>query len=156
MKHNKLNKYNPRAPNKIDTKNVMLKYLKMIEDMLIEMFSSPTIIRKISNTSYKGYVCDKLRKELNSGDTRHAEAVLDSFKFKRREKPQEIIAEKVKLMPQKKIGTGIKILTLNKLLTRLPVLLAQIKGGNNSYRLKNKIRQILYLSHQYNKITKKS
>ena len=102
MKHNKLNKYNPRAPNKIDTKNVMLKYLKMIEDMLIEMFSSPTIIRKISNTSYKGYVCDKLRKELNSGDTRHAEAVLDSFKFKRQEKPQEIIAEKVKLMPQKK------------------------------------------------------
>ena len=35
-------------------------------------------------------------------------------------------------------------------------MLAQIKGGNNSYRLKNKIRQILYLSHQYNKITKKS
>ena len=29
--------------------------------------------------------------------------------------------------------TGLKILTPNKLLTRLPILLAQIKAGNNSY-----------------------
>ena len=50
---------------------------------------------------------------------------------------------------------GLKILTPNKLLTRLPVLLAQIKAGNNSYKLKNKIRQIIYLLYQHNKITKK-
>ena len=31
---------------------------------------------------------------------------------------------------------GLKILTTNKLLTRLPVLLAQIKAENNSYKLK--------------------
>ena len=35
---------------------------------------------------------------------------------------------------------GLKILTPNKLLTRLPVLLAQIKAGNNSCRFKNEIR----------------
>ena len=51
--------------------------------------------------------------------------------------------------------TGLKILTPNKLLTRLPILLAQIKAGNNSYKLKNEIRQILYLLFQHNKITKK-
>ena len=56
----------------------------------------------------------------------------------------------------KRIGIGIKILTLNKLLTRLPVLLAQITAETNSYKLKNnKIRQILYLLYQQNKITKK-
>ena len=49
----------------------------------------------------------------------------------------------------------LKILTPNKLLTRLPILLAQIKAGNNSYKLKNEIRQILYLLYQDNKITKK-
>ena len=54
-----------------------------------------------------------------------------------------------------KEGKGLKILTPNKLLTRLPILLAQIKAGNNSYILKNEIRQILYLLYQYNKITKK-
>ena len=42
-----------------------------------------------------------------------------------------------------------------KLLTRLPVLLAQIKAGHNSCKLKNEIRQILYLLYQQNKITKK-
>ena len=48
---------------------------------------------------------------------------------------------------------GLKILTPNKLLTRFPILLAQIKAGNNSYELKNKISQIIDLFYQHNKIT---
>ena len=35
------------------------------------------------------------------------------------------------------------------------MFLAQIKAGNNSNKLKNKVREILYLLYQYNKITKK-
>ena len=53
---------------------------------------------------------------------------------------------------------GLKILTPNKLLTRHRTLLAQlarIKAGNNSDKLKNEIRQILYLIYQHNKMTKK-
>ena len=53
-----------------------------------------------------------------------------------------------------KEGKRLKILTPNKLLTRLPILLAQTKAGNNSYNLKNEIRQILHLLYQHNKITK--
>ena len=52
-----------------------------------------------------------------------------------------------------KEGKGLK--TPNKLLTRLSILLAQIKAANNSYELKNKMRHILYLFCQHNKITKK-
>ena len=55
-----------------------------------------------------------------------------------------------------KEGKGLKSLTPNKLITRLEILLAQIKAGNNLYKLKTKIRQILYLLYQHNKITKKS
>ena len=54
-----------------------------------------------------------------------------------------------------KEGKGIKILTSNKLLTRLPISLAQIKAQNNLYKLKKEIRQILYLLHQHNKIIKR-
>ena len=54
-----------------------------------------------------------------------------------------------------KEGKGLKDLTPNKLLTRLPILLAQIKAGNNSYKLKNEIRQILNLFYEHSKITKK-
>ena len=53
-------------------------------------------------------------------------------------------------------GNRVEILTPNKLLTRLPILSAQIKAGNNSYKLKSEIKQILlYLQYQHNKITRK-
>ena len=39
---------------------------------------------------------------------------------------------------------GVKILTQNQLLSRLPISLAQLKAENNSEKLKNEIRQILY------------
>ena len=51
-----------------------------------------------------------------------------------------------------KKGKGLKILTLNKLLTWLPILLAQVKGGNNSSKLRNEIRQLLYLLYQHNQV----
>ena len=54
-----------------------------------------------------------------------------------------------------KEGKGLTVLTPNKLLTWLSTLLAQIKAGNNSNKLKKQIRQILYLLHQHNKITRK-
>ena len=34
-------------------------------------------------------------------------------------------------------GKGLKILTLNQILIRLPISLAQIKAGNNSEKLEN-------------------
>ena len=40
-------------------------------------------------------------------------------------------------------GEGVKILTPNQMLNRLPISLAQLKAGNNSEKLKNEIRQLL-------------
>lgn len=57
---------------------------------------------------------------------------------------------KSKMKKTKTRGSGVKILTLNKMLTRLPVLLAQVPVANNSYKVKNEIRQILYLLYQHN------
>ena len=53
-----------------------------------------------------------------------------------------------------KEGKGLKILATNKLLTKLPILLAQLKAENNSSKLKNEIMQILYHLDQSNIITK--
>ena len=41
-------------------------------------------------------------------------------------------------------GQGLKILTPKQMITRLPTLLAQLKAGNNSEKLKNEIRQVVY------------
>ena len=37
------------------------------------------------------------------------------------------------------------------MLARVPILLAQIKAGNNSLELKNEIRQLLYIQVKTNK-----
>ena len=51
--------------------------------------------------------------------------------------PGEAIAEGMKLNLQKRktTGTGLNILTPNKLLTRLSILLEQIKAGNKSQKI---------------------
>ena len=51
-------------------------------------------------------------------------------------------------------GQGLKILTPNQMLSRLPITLAQLKAGNNSEKLKNKIRQLLDSLYRSKKLTK--
>ena len=51
-------------------------------------------------------------------------------------------------------GEGLKILTPIQMLTRLPISLAQLNAGNNSEKLKNEIRQLLYSLYRSKKLTK--
>ena len=51
-------------------------------------------------------------------------------------------------------GGGLKILTPNQMLSRLPITLAQLKAGNNSEKLKNEIRKLLYSLYRWNKTYK--
>ena len=55
---------------------------------------------------------------------------------------------------QNQSGKGLKILTTNQMLSRLPILLAQLKAGNNSEKRKNEIRQIFYSLYRSKKLTK--
>ena len=50
--------------------------------------------------------------------------------------------------------SGLKILTPNQMLSRLPITLAQLNAGNNSEKLKNEIRQLLYSLYRSKKLTK--
>ena len=71
------------------------------------------------------------------------------------EQPNEIgnIVEKI-LESKTQWGSGFKILTPSQMLRRLPISLAQLKAGNNSEKLKNKIRQPLYSLYRSKKLTK--
>ena len=51
-------------------------------------------------------------------------------------------------------GRGLKILTLDQMLSTLPITLAQLKAGNNSQKLKNEIRQLLHSLYRSKKLTK--
>ena len=52
-------------------------------------------------------------------------------------------------------GTGLKLLTPKQMLQRLPIVLAQLKAGNNSESSLNEIRQIVYSLYQSKQFTKK-
>ena len=51
-------------------------------------------------------------------------------------------------------GSGLKILTNKQMLNRLPILLAQIQAENNSNKLKNELRQIIYSLYRSKVLTK--
>ena len=61
-----------------------------------------------------------------------------------------VILEARKLVREQE-GTGLKMLTSNQMLKRLPIALAQIKAGNNSESLLNEIRQIVYYLYRSKK-----
>ena len=72
------------------------------------------------------------------------------------EQPDKIlnIVEEILDFNRQQLGQGLKILTPNQMLSRLPISLAQLKAGNNSEKLKHEIRQLLYSLYHSKKITK--
>ena len=51
-------------------------------------------------------------------------------------------------------GKGLKILTLSQMLSRLLISLAQLEAGNNSGKLRNEIRELLYSLYRSKNMTK--
>ena len=72
------------------------------------------------------------------------------------ENPESIvnIIEKIlKFNKQNQQGECIKILTPNQMLNILPIALVQLNAGNNSNKLKNEIRQLLYSLYRSKNMT---
>ena len=66
----------------------------------------------------------------------------------------ELESEESAAERRKKEGQGQKILIPDQMLSRLPINLGQLKAENNSQKLKNKIRQLLYSLYRSKKLTK--
>ena len=75
-------------------------------------------------------------------------------KVKENEKIIDTVERILELNNDKESGKGLKILTPDQMLSRLPITLAQLKAGNNSEKLKNEIRQLLYSLYRSKKLTK--
>ena len=59
----------------------------------------------------------------------------DDDRFEENEKIIDIVERILELNSEKKQGSGLKILTPNQMLSRLPITLAQLKAGNNSEKI---------------------
>ena len=78
----------------------------------------------------------------------------EEIKIEKPYKIVEIVREILKFNIRNQEGKGLKILTPNQMLSRLPISLAQLKAGNNSEKLKNEIRQLLYSLYHSKNMTK--
>ena len=83
-----------------------------------------------------------------------AERRLNAFKIEENKKIIDIVKQILEFNQLNQSGQGLKILTPNQMLSRLPISLAQLKAGNNSEKLKNEIMQILYSLCRSKKLTK--
>ena len=80
-----------------------------------------------------------------------------SKEVKEIEDPESIakfVEEILKFNEQNQQRKGFKILTPDQMLSRLPISLAQLEAGNNSNKLKNEIRQLLYSLYCSKNMTK--
>ena len=77
-------------------------------------------------------------------------------KLKNQKKHETLFKKFLSLIKKKKnrLGKGLKILTQDQMLSRLPITLAQSKAGNNSEKRKNEIRQLLYSLYISKKLAK--
>ena len=115
----------------IEEQNELLEYINRSKSRTKPNNPESKILKK--------YVLDNAKALLEG-----REMVFKAFEsgiFRRLEKSQE--------------GEGLKILTPNQMLKRLPIALAQVKAGNNSESLLNEIRQIVYSLYRSKEITKK-
>ena len=74
--------------------------------------------------------------------------------IKKPDKIVQIVENILNFNKQNQQGQGLKILTPSQMLSRLPIALAQLEAGNNSKKLKNEIRQLLYSLYHSKNMTK--
>ena len=72
------------------------------------------------------------------------------------EKPDKMlkIVEKIRDFNRQQQGYGLKTLTPDQMLSRLPISLTHLNAENNSEKLKNELRQLLYSLYRSKKLTK--
>ena len=73
----------------------------------------------------------------------------DEIKTEKPDKILKIVKEILDLNKENQIGKGLKILAPNQILSRIPISLTQLKAGNNSEKVKNETRQLLYSLYRW-------
>ena len=140
-------RYN-KNKNKFYTEEIT-KSLKMLRNKLIN-FSE-------FNEEYNKFMDDVIKFEYYKSEKVSGSFSPNQKKMRRYVKSLKDIVDFYK--PQlgnvtSKKGEGLKILTNKQMLNCLPILLAQMEAGNNSNKLKNATRQILYLLYRSKALTK--
>ena len=144
---------------------MLKKFLDKIKIIDITWINDPELFNQINND-----VTNRYHKNKNSAELLSIQGFLDDInneyienKDDAREKCyvknnelKDIVKELERAIfgNEELSGSGLKIITNKQTLNRLPILLGQIQAGNNSSKLKNEVRQILYSLYRSKVLTK--
>ena len=90
----------------------------------------------------------------NKGKLEFFEKKSEIERKKSDEQPPELENQESAEERRNQQGQGLKVRTPDQMLSRLPIILAQLKAGNNSQKIINEIRQLLYSLYRSKKLTK--
>ena len=107
-----------------------------------------------ANTSQNNELVSLINSELKDLKEKIKEMSEEEIKIEKPDKIIKIVEKILRFNKQNQEGKGIKILTPNQMLSRLPISLAQLQAGNSSEKLKNEIRQQLYSLYRSKNMTK--
>ena len=144
---NKLNNgYNPRNQIKIKEKDNALNFGNMREE-IISAFKEG-IFPYIDGIQVEKETDEETDKETDE------KSMPENEEIDTKNMP-ELESKESTAQGKEQKAKGLKILTPNQMLSRLPISLPQLKARKNSEKLKNEIRQILYYLCRSKKRTKK-
>ena len=140
---NKLNNdYNPTGKIKIKEKKDTLKSANKL------LFIKEEIINAFKKGIFSYIDGFQVKKETDEETVEKTDYEMDAAIM------PELESEESAVERRNQEGYGIKILTPNQMLSRVSISLAQLKAENNSGKLKNEIRQLLYSLYRSKIMTK--
>ena len=108
----------------------------------------------IKNRKEDKKLVDLIKSGLKDLEDEIKEMSENETEIERPDKMLDLVQEMLEFNRQNQEGQELKILTPEQMLIRLPISLAQLKAGNNSRKLKNEIRQLLYSLYRSKKLSK--
>ena len=161
----KSNKTEPlKKPTKTDGKELNELIIKKETGINSELFKKyfnfqmPTAMLKIlynlNDRKKNNRLMNTIKSGLSDLENEIEQMPEDEIEIKELYELVYIVEKILEFNTQNQEGQGLKIITPNQMLNRLPITLSQLKARNNSEKLKNEIRQILYSLYRSKKLTK--
>ena len=134
---------------------------KCYKEKKVEVFKNAKLLFEGQNLIYSGFIDNIFGKNLTGNRSGGEEMYSKNYDddddddddddnefYTPNKKPKDIMpdleSEESAEQRRKEKGQGLKLLTPELMLSRPPVSLAQLEAGNNSQKLNNEIRQLLY------------
>ena len=148
---NKVNEFNKLILENKNSRNNDLFKKHFSYHKLTDMLKA---VCDVKNTKENNELPNLIKSELSDLKSEIEEMSENEIKTEQPNEMVNVVEKIVDFNNQNQAGQGLKVLTPDQMLSRLAITLAQLQAVNNSEKLKNQIKQLLYSLYRSKKLTK--